>query len=39
MTEAQAAMLGWHTIVPVVGFVMLMATYLIGLSILKDLTR
>lgn len=39
MTTSEASALGWQAVVPIVGFVMLMAVYLLGFAIMKQISR
>lgn len=39
MTTSEASALGWHAVVPMVQFVMLVAVYLLGMALLKQISR
>jgi hypothetical protein len=39
VTADQAAMFGWHAVLPIVGFVMVMSVWLLGMAMLREITR
>ncbi len=39
MTEADAAQVGWDVLLPVLKFTFCVAIYLLGLALLKEITR